>query len=87
MTPHIEILHVRDPDGPCTVSVWVDGEPADHVSEVTVDAGAGHDCHDWEEDRASTVPSSEAFRAAAEEAYDDPPGSEYITHIGCDHKR
>lgn len=44
----VEVVVVRDPDGPDEVNVFVGGEPAtDQVSVVRVDAGAGWTAEEW----------------------------------------
>lgn len=77
----IEILVVRDPDGPADVRVFVDGvETTDYFEEV-VDAGAGHMLTEWvtdTNDLRGNESLSPAFRTAAVIAREDPPGSNYI---------
>ena len=78
----IEILHVRDPDGECYLTVWVDGQRVDD-SELTVfdvDAGRGYTYEDWKESSESAVEqaSTREIKDAVAEAYGDPPGGKYI---------
>lgn len=60
----IEILHERDPDSGCDITVWVDGveiavgDDATWVhgipvqtDVVNIDPGAGHTSEDWDESR------------------------------------
>lgn len=90
----IEILHVRDPDGGCDHTVFVDGALVEgwdvvdgewvKVGDLTVedvDAGRGYTREDWEENLQATRDAegySDAFRAACVEAMGDPPGGKYI---------
>lgn len=74
----IEVIIVRDPDGPTDVQVWQDGVRI-YPEEFHVDAGAGWTWNGWtdmRDDHLSRV--SDAVRPALEEALTDPPGSEYI---------
>lgn len=80
----IEILHVRDPDGGCDHTVFVDGLAIEHpaLSVEDVDAGRGYTREDWDESTEWFLdqhPSaSEAFKAAVLAAREDPPGGKYI---------
>jgi hypothetical protein len=77
----IEILHVRDPDGGCDTTVWIDGVPqATGVTIEDVDAGRGYTREYWDERIAETqeAPYTEGFKAALLSALDDPPGDQYI---------
>lgn len=77
----IELLVVRDPDGPAHITVYIDGaESTDYRYEV-VDAGAGHMRSEWvETDRriAADADLTPAFREALLAARQDPPGGGYI---------
>lgn len=79
MSAKIETIVVRDPDGPTDVYVFVDGVPVESV-EYVIDAGAGHWWESWRETRDANLAaaSSETVRAALVEAYDDPPGGQYV---------
>lgn len=81
----ITILHVRDPDGACNVTVFVDGVEQNwqEVDMVDIDAGRGYTLEDWEENIAwaEQMPAS-PLRDAVLEAYGNPPGSEYIVGWG-----
>lgn len=64
---NIEILHGRDPDASCELTVFVNGEPSDSYAQQDVDPGAGHERASWDESTdliAKTVHYSEAFRTA-----------------------
>ena len=78
----IEILHVRDPDGNCTVEVWVDGEPTDDFMMADVDPGRGYERRDWEETKdyiaGPDFDGSPAFKAAAAQAYEEWADNKYI---------
>lgn len=77
----LTILHVRDPDNACDVTVFIDGVqvPWQEVEMVDIDAGRGYDLEDWEESIAwaEKMPKS-PLRDAVLEAYGDPPGATYI---------
>lgn len=68
----IEILHTRDPDGDCSVEIWVDGEEVKDFYVEDIDPGRGYDDDTWEEniEDARTVNTSPAFKAAVLEAYE-----------------
>ena len=77
----IEILVVRDPDGPAQLQVFVDGVETSDYAEEVVDAGAGHMLSEWVRHTASLTVDEDltpAFRTAAVIARMDPPGSNYI---------
>lgn len=76
----LEILHERDPDYPCDVTVWLDGERVD-FDYVEIDPGRGYTADDWESYREAevAVPArSPAFRAAVDEAFDRGSESKYV---------
>ncbi|MGV9748080.1 hypothetical protein ACWDTG_24720 [Rhodococcus zopfii] len=76
--PQVEVIVVRDPDGPCEVETFVDGEPV-HFTEYVLDAGAGWQWEDWTEARDENLATaSPTVRAALLRHYDEPPGGEYI---------
>lgn len=39
----IEVLHERDPDGGCSLTVYLDGEPVEVDVLADVDPGRGHE--------------------------------------------
>lgn len=43
----VEILHVRDPDSECGLSVWIDGAPVEFALE-DIDPGRGHIRSEWD---------------------------------------
>jgi hypothetical protein len=77
----IEILHVRDPDYGCNITVWVDGVETT-TDVVDIDPGAGHERSDWEEEAAYAVADererSYAFKCAVSAAFDVSGKSKYI---------
>lgn len=83
----VEILHIRDPDYECAISVWIDGVPvtteaAIELDVVDIDPGRGYEREVWDEDRANEAANpnySEAFRKAVLEAHDNGSSSQYIT--------
>lgn len=82
--PVLEVLTVRDPDGPTHVEALVLGRSVSTV-EVSVDAGAGWAWADWCAHRkASFARVSEAFRPTVLEAFTDPPGGRYVCGRGED---
>ncbi|MGS2807755.1 MULTISPECIES: hypothetical protein [Nocardia] len=82
--PNVEVLVVRDPSAETWVSVFIDGVATDCRS-VVIDAGHGWDWDDWRDFRDATLAetSSPACRAELIDAFDDPPGGEYV--LGRDH--
>ncbi len=76
----VEVLVIRDPDGPAVVRVFIDGREHADVTEYSVDAGAGWDRTDWDTHRdellaaATPGPVTDALIAA----FADPPGVEYV---------
>jgi hypothetical protein len=77
----IEILVVRDPDGPNDVTVWLDGVDVTRDAYIVeVDAGAGWVFDEWMEAAltAAADAKSRAARDAIRAAFASPPGPEYI---------
>jgi hypothetical protein len=77
----IEILHERDPDSGCDITVWIDG--VEVVADVVdVDPGRGYESEDWDESAAYAVADererSYAFKSAVSAAFDQASGSKYI---------
>lgn len=76
--PALEVIVVRDPDGPSGIEVFAGGVavlPAEYV----LDAGAGWQWDDWVEARdANLVSASPAARAALLGHCADPPGGKYV---------
>ncbi|MBP1054028.1 hypothetical protein J6397_28110 [Rhodococcus qingshengii] len=78
MIPELELVVVRDPDGGTEVTAFLGGQPYP-ATEYVIDAGHGADWHGWKETRdANLAAASPAARAELLDAYDDPPGGEYI---------
>lgn len=44
----IEVLHERDPDGGCSLTVYLDGERVDVDVLADVDPGRGHEADEWD---------------------------------------
>jgi hypothetical protein len=80
--PTVEILHERDSDSDCVISVWVNGEQFTDYEYDDVDPGAGHTEYDLLDNIRLTEESdaSPAFKAAATAAYRNALGSPYTTH-------
>lgn len=51
----IEILHTRDPDASCEMTVWVDGVRVDNVTVEDIDPGRGYEGDDWDESTADVA--------------------------------
>jgi len=78
LTPELEIIVVRDPDGPAHIEAFLGGEPID-ATEFVIDAGAGWHWEDWKEARDKNLAAaSEKARAALRGHYNDPPGGDYV---------
>jgi hypothetical protein len=77
----IEILHERDPDSDCDITVWVNGVEIT-ADVVDIDPGQGYSSEDWEESAAYAVHDdrdrSYAFKCAVSAAFDQASGSNYI---------
>lgn len=79
--PTIEILHSRDPDSECVVTVWVDGKLTE-VCEEDIDPGRGYEREDVEariEDVKASEAMSDDFKAATLEALTSGAFSRYGT--------
>ena len=77
----IEVLVVRDPDGPTDVRVFVDGVESTDYTEEVVDAGAGDVRSEWDAHTSWVAGRDEltpTFRTAVQIARENPPGSRYI---------
>lgn len=80
----VEVVHDRDPDSSCGISVFVDGRRADH-SEYSCDAGAGYDWTDWVDSMASSIATaSEPIAEMLRESAVSPSGSAYIENMPDD---
>lgn len=81
-TPKVEILHGRDPDSSCELTVFVDGARVESVDVIDIDPGRGYERETWDENvKFQLSPKrgrSEAFRAAASAEYESFSGSQYI---------
>lgn len=73
----LEVLHQRDPDSSCTITVFLDGDSASYTEE-DIDPGAGYDRSEWEGRRELPDYYSPAFRAATLEALEAASDSPYI---------
>jgi hypothetical protein len=83
VSPKLEVLHVRDPDAYCDITIFTNGVESNNWTEESVDAGAGYTSTDWA-DRTAEVEAddthSPAFKAATLEARNSWEDSSYITH-------
>ena len=76
----VEVLHQREPDEGCDVSVWVNGIETTHAYD-DIDPGRGYNLGDWDEytdDLRARPGLSDAFRAAAVAARVEARSSKYI---------
>lgn len=74
----IEVVHYRDPEEGCDLSVFVDGVLAE-VNVCNIDPGAGYDRNTWEEVRdAQIVSLSAGASVRALRFYEDADASPYI---------
>jgi hypothetical protein len=80
--PKIEILHVRDPDSSCELTVFVDGVAIDKFTEESVDPGAGYVLKDWKREtkriKKGEYNYSPAFRDAVVTSRKAANDSEYM---------
>lgn len=77
----IEVLHGRDPDAACELTIFVDGERVAIFVEEDVDPGAGHDVESWDEHTdyvAGQAQYSQAFRDAVVAERVAARGSQYV---------
>lgn len=80
--PLVEVLAVRDPDGPVEVTAAVLGCLIPDVTEHHVDAGAGWTLQAWRERAAACAEgASPAMRPYVEGAFADPPGAGYVVGV------
>lgn len=83
VSPTLELLHVRDPDGYCEITAFANGVETTAYSEENVDAGAGYTSTDWAESTAEVEANethSPAFKAATLEARNSWADSSFIIH-------
>lgn len=78
----IEILHQRDPDGECSLTVYVNGKalPDNQVYVADVDPGASGSASNMRESAIEIETHQDrtpAFRQAAAQAYYDAAESKY----------
>lgn len=75
----VEAVIVRDPDGPTSLWILIDGEPVE-VVESCVDAGAGWEWEDWAEHRDLILGrASPAARELLLTLLDGSPGGVYVS--------
>jgi hypothetical protein len=51
----IQIIHQRDPDSECSITVYIDGVRRDDVEVEDVDPGAGYEPEDYEPRRTEAA--------------------------------
>ena len=67
----VDVVHERDPDSECSVSVYIDGVKVEHHM-WSFDPGAGDDMDSFEEDRDERIASAPEFlRPVLKEIYDE----------------
>lgn len=82
-SPKIEIIHGRDPDSACGLTVFVDGERIkdQDLIDIDIDPGRGWERSDWDEmieDANTNEKYSPAFREAAVRELEQFGDSKYI---------
>lgn len=78
---HLEVLHLRDPDGPCAVQAFLAGERAQLDDYEDVDPGRGYQRSEWNariSDNTKYINRTAAFRAAVGDALEANADSNYI---------
>jgi hypothetical protein len=74
----VEAIIVRDPDGPTSLWILIEGVPVE-VVESCIDAGAGWDWEDWKEHRDEMLAgASPAARELLLKMLDGSPGGVYV---------
>lgn len=79
---HIELVLVRDPDGPTETYLYINGVEVQDtdVTEYVIDAGAGWTAADWAQARDEALAkASPAAAAQLAAAYNNPPGVDDIS--------
>jgi hypothetical protein len=80
-SPKVEIVHGRDPDSECEITVFVDGERVSDVYVEDIDPGRGYDRSTWDEriaDMRDNANLTEGFRTLAVDTLEAFSGSKYI---------
>lgn len=68
----IDIIHMRDPDSSCDVTVYVDGVSSADVKIHSFDPGAGYNMDEFEEQRQSHIANAPDFlKPVLKQIYDD----------------
>lgn len=75
--PKVQVIHSRDPDSECGVSVFVNDVRADAGVE-DIDPGRGYSRADWAERVADFEGDTSAFGQAAQQALIEAADSKYI---------
>jgi hypothetical protein len=67
----IDIIHMRDPDYGCEITVYVDGQSV-NFEEWSFDPGAGYSMNDFEDNKQSAIEYAPEFlKPVLEKIYDD----------------
>lgn len=80
--PQVEVVHGRDPDSECSVTVFVNGERMTHAFVEDIDPGRGYQREDWDEsiqylrDNLNLSPDFIDFAVRTREEF---ASSQYIT--------
>lgn len=77
--PKVQILHQRDPDSECYLTVWIDGKQVAITDECDIDPGHGYDAADWWESTRVYATQRDEFETAAYAAMIEASDSNYIT--------
>lgn len=78
--PKVEIVHGRDPDSECGLTVFLNGESV-KFTEEDIDPGRGYTREDWDErirDAEEDTTSSPAFKEAVLSTLEAYSGNKYI---------
>lgn len=78
IVPKVSVLHQRDPDSHCDLTVYVGDQPMPH-DECDIDPGAGYQRSDWNERIRSYADDTTNFGRAAHDALLQNADSGYIT--------
>ncbi|MFI9507237.1 hypothetical protein [Nocardia sp. NPDC052566] len=76
--PRVEVIAIRDSDGPTDITVYINGQQAP-TDEYVIDAGTGWNWDEWLEQRDANIAiASPGCLPHLIDAYDNPPSGHYI---------
>jgi hypothetical protein len=68
----IDIIHQRDPDSECSLTVYVDGKPVQDYHYWSFDPGAGYEMDEFDAEAAEAVADApEHLKPVLAEIYDE----------------